>query len=83
MDEFIPGFENPDDTVSGYYDDNGNKLNPDLITKPGLCLLCANDENPQELVMCNLNRLDQADEQDEFRCEAFKARNTQVKDTDK
>jgi hypothetical protein len=72
MDEFIPGFEDPDDQESGYFDDDGNKLDPDLVHKPGLCLLCANDENPHELVMCNLNRLDQADEKEEFKCYSFK-----------
>ena len=72
MDEFIPGFDDPDDELSGYFDDDGNKLNPELITKPGLCLLCANDENPHELVLCNLNRLDQVDELEEFRCHSFK-----------
>ena len=72
MDEFIPGFEDPDDELSGYFDDDGNKLNPELITKPGLCLLCANDENPHELVLCNLNRLDQVDEREEFNCHSFK-----------
>jgi hypothetical protein len=78
MDEFIPGFEDPDDELSGYYDDDGNKLDPDLISKPGLCLLCANDENPYELVLCNLNRLDQAGEEGEFRCEAYKPKNDQT-----
>jgi hypothetical protein len=72
MDEFIPGFEDPDDEISGYYDDDGNKLNPDLVPKPGLCLLCANDEDPHELVLCNLDRLDQAEEKGEFKCGAFK-----------
>jgi hypothetical protein len=72
MDEFIPGFEDPDDENSGYYDDDGNKLNPDLIPKPALCLLCANDENPHELMMCNLNRLDQDEEDGEFKCGAYK-----------
>ena len=72
MDEFIPGFDDPDDELSGYFDDDGNKLNPDLISKPGLCLLCANDENPHELVECNQTRLDQLDEKKEFRCGAFK-----------
>jgi hypothetical protein len=71
MDEFIPGFEDPDDDISGYFDDDGNKLNPDLVHKPSLCLLCVNDADPHELVLCNLNRLDQAGEKDEFKCGAF------------
>ena len=54
----------------GYFDDNGNKLDPDIIPKPGLCLVCANEDNPHELVLCNLNRLDQVGE-DEFKCGSF------------
>lgn len=54
----------------GYFDDDGNKLDPDIIPKPGLCLVCANEDNPYELVLCNLNRLDQVGE-DEFKCGSF------------
>lgn len=52
-----------------YVDDDGNELNPDLIPKPALCLSCAKNDNgdPEEEVLCNLNRLDQQGE-DEFRC---------------
>ncbi|GBD88729.1 hypothetical protein BMS3Abin03_02670 [bacterium BMS3Abin03] len=59
-----------DEEINGYYDDDGNKLNPDLIPKPGLCLICKLDDNPNEEILCNLNRLDQRDE-DEFKCGAF------------
>ncbi|MGE3800510.1 MAG: hypothetical protein AB7H80_05775 [Candidatus Kapaibacterium sp.] len=43
-----------------YYDDNGNELNPDLITRPALCIGCLKNEpdDPMEEVHCNLNRLD-------------------------
>jgi len=75
MDEFIPGFDDPDDEQSGYFDDDGNKLNPDLVHKPGLCLLCKNDDNPHEKVLCTLNRLDQADEEGEFKCGAYQPKN--------
>ena len=53
-----------------YMDDDGNELNPDLIAKPDLCVSCAKDGDPNEEILCNLNRLDQADE-DEFRCFAY------------
>ncbi len=56
--------------INGYYDDDGNKLNPDLIPKPGLCLICRKDSDPHEEILCNLNRLDQSG-QDEFICYAF------------
>jgi hypothetical protein len=69
MDEFIPGFEDPDDDFSGFYDDDGNKLNPDLVNKPSLCLLCIKDDDQFERVLCTLNRLDQDD--NEFKCFAY------------
>jgi hypothetical protein len=56
--------------INGYYDDDGNKLNPDLIPKPGLCLICIKDIDPNEEILCNLNRLDQKDKK-EFHCNAF------------
>lgn len=61
-----------EEEISGLYDDNGNKINHDMIRKPGLCLLCKKDEviDTIENMLCVLNRLDQQGE-DEFRCEAF------------
>ena len=56
--------------INGYYDDDGNKINPDLIAKPGLCLLCKKDLDSDEEILCNLNRLDQMDQKD-FICYAF------------
>ena len=66
MDDFNP-FEG-----GGYFDDDGNEINPDLIPKPGLCLLCKlNDINdPEENVLCNLTRVDQKDEP-EFICHKY------------
>lgn len=59
----------------GYFDDDGNPLNPDLIPKPGLCLICKMNEatDPEENILCNLNRLDQAGEK-EFNCGAFESK---------
>jgi hypothetical protein len=74
MDEYGPDFDDTDDEESGYFDDEGNRLNPDLITKPGLCLFCSNDDDPQMLIECNLTRLGQVEEKGEFNCEAYKAR---------
>jgi len=54
-----------------YYDDDGRKINPDLFSKPALCLICINDNNPKEEVLCNLTRIDQRDGGD-FKCFAFK-----------
>ena len=53
-----------------YYDDDGNELFPDLIPKPSLCITCIKDDDPNELILCNLNRLDQVDEK-EFKCYFF------------
>jgi len=58
--------------MNGFYDDDGNKLNPDLIPKPDLCLSCTKNEDPNEEILCTLNRLDQADD-DEFVCYAYEA----------
>jgi len=56
--------------MNGYFDDDGNKLNPDLIPKPDLCLSCTKNEDPNEEILCNLNRLDQ-DADSEFICFAY------------
>lgn len=53
-----------------YFDDEGNELNPDLVSKPSLCVSCAKDGGPNEEVFCNLNRLDQQNET-EFKCFAY------------
>jgi hypothetical protein len=50
--------------INGYYDDDGNKLNPDRISKPGLCLICKKDTDPDEEILCNLNRLDPQNEKE-------------------
>ena len=61
--------------VGGYFDDNGNRIDPDLIPLPPLCIGCRNRDADdwEEEVLCTLNRLDQAEE-DEFRCDAFEPR---------
>ena len=59
----------PDDKLR-YFDDDGNEMNPNLTSKPSLCISCVKDEDPNEEMLCNLNRLDQQDEAD-FKCEAY------------
>ena len=61
----------------GYYDDDGNELNPDLIPKPGLCITCKKNDDPDEEILCNLTRLDQRDEQ-EFKCFAYENFNNKM-----
>lgn len=58
------------DESDGYFNDDGNQLNPDLMPKPGLCLTCKKDTDPDEEILCNLNRLGQRD-QDKFICYAY------------
>lgn len=53
-----------------FFDDDGNEINPALIPKPSLCVLCAKDDDPSEEILCTLNRLDQQDKND-FQCEAY------------
>jgi len=72
MDDFIPGFDDPDDELSGYFEDEGTTLNPDFFPKPGLCLLCARDDDLEDMVECNLIRLDQAEKKGNFECPAFR-----------
>jgi len=53
-----------------YHFDNGTEYNPDLYPKPNLCLVCKKDSDPNEEIICNLNRMDQHDS-DDFKCYAF------------
>ncbi len=53
-----------------FFDDDGNRLNPNLVPKPTLCLSCKKDDDPREEVFCTLTRLDQTEE-DEFKCFAY------------
>ena len=56
--------------MQGFFEDDGNELNPDLYPKPQLCLSCKKDEDSKEEILCGLTRLDQAGESD-FKCFAY------------
>ena len=56
--------------IAGFFDDDGYEINTDLIKKPSLCLICKNDDNPDEEMLCNMTRYDQKDDND-FKCFAF------------
>ena len=53
-----------------YYDDDGNELDPASIPVPQMCLMCEKKDDPNEEILCNLNRLDQAGTT-HFKCGAF------------
>ena len=52
------------------FDDNGKEINPDLMPKPDLCLICKKQDNTEEEILCALNRIDQRND-NEFKCFAF------------
>ncbi|MCP4611708.1 MAG: hypothetical protein GY845_23610 [Planctomycetes bacterium] len=57
--------------IRKYFDDEGNEINPDLISKPDLCITCKkNERSGEEEILCNLTRSDQQG-QDEFVCGAY------------
>jgi len=59
--------------INGFYDDDGNKIDPLSVPVPGLCILCKShdDTDPEENLLCLMNRFDQKGE-DDFKCGAFK-----------
>jgi len=44
------------DEIHGFYRDDGTKINPELIPKPGLCITCKKDDAcGEEEILCILN----------------------------
>ena len=60
--------------MTPYFDDDGTEINPDLIPKPELCLICKKQNDPAEEIICTINRLDQSDDE-EYKCYAFENMN--------
>jgi hypothetical protein len=61
----------PVQVMSGYFDDDGTEINPELVPKPGLCLTCKKDNaGGKEEILCTLTRNDQKNEKD-FECGAY------------
>jgi hypothetical protein len=54
--------EPPDKRDSHYYRDDGSEINPELVSKPSLCVTCANDDDPEEEIVCILTQADQEGE---------------------
>ena len=55
-----------------YYDDDGNELSPQLVSKPSLCLTCKKDHIESQTILCTLTRMD-AEEGEEFECGAYES----------
>lgn len=57
----------------GIYNDDGTKVDEDLIPVPSLCIVCKIHEtdNFMEDVLCKLNRNAQRDNLDKFDCASF------------
>jgi len=63
-----------EDDITGFYDDDGTKINPELVPKPSLCITCKKDDlGGEEEILCILNRHDQKDE-DDFKCGAYESK---------
>ena len=49
--------EEPEPFIGGLFNDNGTRINPDLVVKPSLCVSCKKDGLPgEEEMLCLLNR---------------------------
>jgi hypothetical protein len=57
--------------IAGFFDDEGYEINADLIKKPGLCIICIHDNDPNEEILCNMTRYDQRNDKG-FKCFAYK-----------
>ena len=54
-----------------FLDDDGTEFDPEMIPKPKLCKSCKKDGDPKEEILCTLNRMDQQDNEGQFKCEGF------------
>ncbi|PSL07182.1 hypothetical protein [Cecembia rubra] len=58
--------------LNGFFDDEGNKIDPMTVKKPSLCLLCKNNDTSDKIenTLCMMTRYDQRNEEN-FECGAF------------
>jgi len=61
------------DGTCGFFDDDGNEINPDLFLKPGLCITCKKDDSGKQEMLCIINRIDQKNEKS-FECDAYESK---------
>lgn len=57
----------------GIYNDDGTKVNEDLIPVSNLCIICKKHETDDymENILCKMNRNDQRNDLDNFQCGSF------------
>lgn len=66
----------PVQVISGYFNDDGTEINPDLVPKPGLCLTCKKDNaGGKEEILCTLTRNDQTGGK-VFECGAYEPKHS-------
>jgi len=47
------------DEINGFYNDDGTKINQELVPKPSLCITCKKDDmGRSEEILCILTRSD-------------------------
>jgi hypothetical protein len=63
--------------VHGFFRDDGTPVNPELVPKPSLCILCRKGDDPSEEISCILTRMDQQG-YSEFICDAFEPKNQKL-----
>ncbi|MCK5591280.1 MAG: hypothetical protein KAI72_04925 [Candidatus Pacebacteria bacterium] len=59
--------------IHGFFNDDGTPMNPDLVSKPSLCVMCKKNNDPNQEALCMLNRVDQQGE-DDFKCDAYQTK---------
>lgn len=60
--------------ISGFYKDDGSRINPEQVPKPVLCDTCKRDGiNKEEEILCILTRSDQDGEKN-FKCAAYESK---------
>ena len=62
-----------DRPMEGFFRDDGTEINPELVRKSGLCILCRKDDEQSEEIYCIVTRADRQGES-EFICEAFESK---------
>lgn len=62
----------PSEEINGFYNDDGEKIDPESVPIPGLCIICIRyqDADPEEKLLCMMNRHDQRNDAN-FECDMF------------